>query len=144
MSSHPSIWCSTFNSLTCMPPLAFNKSVDIFDKKYFLFSKFFIFFFKCFHLIRSDVPLFLIQFALDELQTSNSNINIFTSASQLPGSSSFSLNYAKMSTNVQNQNNGNSTSEYADLTKLYCVVSTLLRCYDLSAYSSSSNPVIII
>ena len=97
---------------------------------------------QCFHLIRSDVPIILIQFSLDELQMTNSNINIFNSTSQLSGSLSFSLNYMKMGNNTQNQNIGNSSSQYADLTKLYCVVSTLLRCYDISSYCSSSNQVI--
>lgn len=94
---------------------------------------------QCFHLIRSDVPLTLIHYALDELQLSNSNVNIFVPSSHISGSSSFSLNYGKMSNNTQNQNLGNNSSQYADLTKLFCVVSTLLRCFDLSAYCSSAN-----
>lgn len=96
---------------------------------------------QCLHLIRSDVPITLIQFALDELQMSNSNINIFNSNSQLSGSSSFSLNYMKMGSNPQNPNIGNSSSQYADLTKLFCVVSTLLRCFDVSSYCASLNQV---
>jgi len=32
----------------------------------------------------------------------------------------------------------NSSSQYADLTKLFCVVATLLRCFDVSSYCSSS------
>jgi hypothetical protein len=77
------------------------------------------------------------QFALDDLSTTCSNINLSTnSSSQLSGSSSFSLNYVKIQNNIQNQN-GNISSQYADLNKLYCVVSTLLRCYDLSAYCTS-------
>lgn len=93
---------------------------------------------QCFHLIRSQVPLALMQFALDELQMTNSNVNIFATSSQLSGSSSFNLSYAKMS---NNQNMSNSSSQYADLTKLFCVVATLLRCFDVSSYCSSSVQV---
>lgn len=100
---------------------------------------------QCFNLIRAEVPLLLMQFALDELQMTNSNINLATnSSSQLSGSSSFSLNYVKIQNNIQNQSSGNSSSQYADLNKLYCVVSTLLRCYDMSSYCSSHQSSSII
>jgi hypothetical protein len=82
------------------------------------------------------------QFAIDELQMSNSSISLCmnsSSSSQLSGSSSFSLNYVKIQNNIQNQNSGNNSSQYADLNKLYCVVSTLLRCYDMSSYCSSQQ-----
>ena len=62
-----------------------------------------------------------------------------SSSSQLSGSSSFSLNYVKIQNNIQNQNSGNNSSQYADLNKLYCVVSTLLKCYDMSSYCSSQQ-----
>lgn len=85
------------------------------------------------------MPLILMQYALDELQMTNSNVNLASASSsaQLSGSSSFSLNYVKIQNNMQSQNNSNCSSQYADLNKLYCVVSTLLRCYDMSSHCSS-------
>ena len=94
---------------------------------------------QCFHLIRCDVPLTLMQFALDELPMTNSNLNLNNASSQL--SSSFSLNYVKFSNSFQGQMNTNYSSQYADLNKLYCVLSTLLRCYDVSPYCASSIQV---
>ena len=93
---------------------------------------------QCLHLMRCDVPLVLMQFALDELQMTSSNLNlsgILASSSSIT-SSSFSLNYSKPSNNQNNSssNNNGCTSQYADLNKLYCVVSTLLRCYDVSPH----------
>jgi hypothetical protein len=101
---------------------------------------------QCHHLINADIPFTLMQFALDELPTTVSNVNIFASHSHLSASSSFSLNYAKPSaataTTSTNNNTSNantpSSSQYADLTKLFAVVSTLIRCFDLSPYTSSS------
>lgn len=78
------------------------------------------------------------QFAIDELPMTMSNINLnsLSNTSINSGSSSFSLNYSKIpSTNYHTQNsNGNFTSQYTDLTKLYCAVSTLLRCFDVSSF----------
>lgn len=67
---------------------------------------------ECIHLIKLDIPLLFIQFALDDSSTSSS-----TSITR---------------------------HQYCDLTKLFCIVSTLLRCYDVSVNctpcsSSSSN-----
>jgi len=96
---------------------------------------------QCHHLINADTPFTLIQFALDELPTTVSNINIFASSSHLSASSSFNLNYPKSSntTNINTSNhNTPSSSQYADLTKLFAVVSTLIRCFDLSPYTASS------
>ena len=95
---------------------------------------------QCLHLIRCDVPLMLIQFALDELPMTLSNINLngVLSTSSISSGSSFSLNYSKLSSNMQSQNNGGTcSSQYADLNKLYCVVSTLLRCFDVSSHCAS-------
>lgn len=105
---------------------------------------------KCNHLIRCDTPYVFMQFALDELPMTVSNINLNSiSSSSLSsgggggGSSSFSLNYSKFSSsNTMNANSNNfSSSQYADLNKLYCVISTLLRCYDVSAYCQSFSQV---
>ena len=64
---------------------------------------------ECLHLVKLDIPLQLIQFALDE------------------SSSSQSITIAR--------------HQYCDLTKLFCIVSTLLRCYDATANCSSSITV---
>ena len=100
---------------------------------------------QCLHLIRCEVPLTLMQFALDDLPTTLSNISLGSMlASSSSVSSSFALNYSKMSSSqLQSQNNNanNSgagcSSQYADLNKLYCVVSTLLRCYDVTPYCAT-------
>ncbi len=95
---------------------------------------------QCLHLIKFDVPLTLILFALDELPTTLSNINLnsaLLSSSTSSTSGSFGLNYSRLSNNMHgsgNNTNSNCTSQYADLNKLYCVISTLLRCYDVSPY----------
>jgi hypothetical protein len=64
---------------------------------------------ECFHMIKLDIPLQLIQFSLDESSNTQSNTI--------------------------------SRHQYCDLTKLFCIVSTLLRCYDVSENSSSSEAV---
>ena len=97
---------------------------------------------QCLHLIKYDVPLTLILFALDELPTTLSNINLSSAlltSSTSSTSGSFGLNYSRLSNNMHGggnntNSNSNCTSQYADLNKLYCVVSTLLRCYDVSSY----------
>ncbi len=64
---------------------------------------------ECLHLIKQDILLQLIQFALDDpSNTSTTNIT---------------------------------RHQYCDLTKLFCIVSTLLRCYDVSTNCSSSTVV---
>jgi len=57
---------------------------------------------------------------------------------------SLSLNYSKLAnynSSNNNHNNSNSTiyssTQYVDLAKLFCVVSTLLRCFDVSEHCSS-------
>lgn len=88
------------------------------------------------------MPLQFIQFALDELPMTNSNINFNLSSSS--SSSSVSLNSyvsAKISNLNQNMNGTGGTSQYADLTKLYCAVSNLLRCFDVSPYCSTLQQV---
>lgn len=64
---------------------------------------------ECLHMIKLEIPLQLIQFALDE------------------SSSSQSTTIAR--------------HQYCDLTKLFCIVSTLLRCYDVSGNCSSAATV---
>ena len=72
---------------------------------------------ECLHLIKLDIPLQLIQYSLDETTitttTSNATTNSITP----------------------------SRHQYVDFTKLYCVVSTLLRCFDVSSLCSSSTQV---
>lgn len=89
---------------------------------------------QCLHLIRCDVPYVFIQFATDELPMSLSNINL-NSYSPSSGSS-LSLNYSRIQ-NANYQNSSNCLSQYTDLTKLYCVVSTLIRCFDISAFCAT-------
>ena len=114
--------------------------------------------------MRCDTVYVFMQFALDELPTTMSNVNFNSMASSSSslggggGSSSFSLNYSSSkfsssginsshhgpsSTSATTGNAGSnfSSSQYADLNKLYCVVSTLLRCYDVSAFCQSALPV---
>lgn len=79
------------------------------------------------------------QFALDELPMTVSNINMNSISSS--SMSSFSLSYAKFSSSGAGNSNF-SSSQYADLTKLYSVVSTLLRCYDISSHCQSASQVI--
>lgn len=98
---------------------------------------------QCLHLMRCDVPLTLMQFAMDELATTASGINLsaILSSSSSITSSSFSLNYSKLTTaqnqNTTNNNSNGCSSQYADLSRLYCCVSTLLRCYDVSSYCTT-------
>ncbi len=65
---------------------------------------------QCHHLINADIPFTLMQFALDELPTTVSNVNIFASHSHLSASSSFSLNYAKPSAATATTSTNNNTS----------------------------------
>lgn len=89
---------------------------------------------QCLHLIRCDVPYVFIQFAIDELPMSLANINL-NSYSPSSGSS-YPLNYSRIQ-NTTYQNSSNCISQYTDLTKLYCVVSTLLRCFDINAFCAT-------
>ena len=101
---------------------------------------------QCLHLISCDVPFVLMQFALEELPTTSSNLNLSSFMSNFNPSSlnSLSLNYSKLAnynSSNNNHNNSNSTiyssTQYVDLAKLFCVVSTLLRCFDVSEHCSS-------
>ncbi|RNA44904.1 putative ubiquitin carboxyl-terminal hydrolase FAF-X isoform X1 [Brachionus plicatilis] len=88
---------------------------------------------QCLHLIRCDVPYVFIQFAIDELPMSLSNINLNSCS---PSSGSSFPNYSKIQ-NTTYQNSSNCITQYTDLTKLYCVVSTLLRCFDIDSFCST-------
>ncbi len=101
---------------------------------------------QCLHLINCDVPFVLMQFALEELPTTSSNLNLSSFMSNFSTSSlgSMSLNYSKLAnynSSNNNHNNSNSTvyssTQYVDLAKLFSVVSTLLRCFDVSEHCLS-------
>jgi ubiquitin carboxyl-terminal hydrolase 9/24 len=92
------------------------------------------------HLIRCDVPLVFIQFAIDELPTSVSYINLSQSTSY---SVSHSHNQFKIGNNSY-QNNSNtgvngSISQYVEMSKLYSIVSILIRCFDVGSYCASTD-----
>jgi ubiquitin carboxyl-terminal hydrolase 9/24 len=103
---------------------------------------------QCYHLIKCNVPLIFIQFAIDDLPTmlsSNNNYSVGSSSSTTTTatttSPSLSLghnNYSINSSKNNNNSNNNGSSQFTNLTKLFCVTSMLLRCYDMSSYCCSS------
>lgn len=86
---------------------------------------------QCLHLIRCDTPLVFIQFAVDELPSFSSTTGMINSISSSFASSQFRLS-------SQTSGSGGAASQHVDLAKLYCVVSVLIRCYDVSSYCSSA------
>ncbi len=89
---------------------------------------------ECMHLQRCDVPLVFIQFILDELPLCCLNLNLNSHPQ-----SSYSSPYTNKSASNHHHHHG-SLSQYVDLTRVYSILSVLLRCYDTSQYCSASSP----